>query len=207
VISQRLLINYNDHNLLALSVFVSSLITWNGVDLFSIRIITHRCSISRVRKLKAVGRAAALVLLLVAMMGPWFYDSHPATEESCSAPLVWLGNGHCACLVSLAAAFWVSVSPGQSSLWLMCLLPALPFLSTLFLILGRGQRYLWIFHLIAWGLAAAFSVFLFVGSWSSNSALRLWGAGFGGMLAVVMLAGEMLAARLRPDRESRRIAV
>ena len=155
---------------------------------------------SRVSILKTVSRVAALVLLLVAMMGPWFFDTHPATEESCSAPLVWLGGGHCACLVSLMAAFWVSVGSGQGSLlWLLCLPPALPFLSTLLLLLGRERRWLWAFHLAAWGLAAAFSLLLFVGSWYSHSALRLWGAGLCGVVAVVMLAGEILVARLRID--------
>jgi len=138
---------------------------------------------------------AALVLLLVAMMGPWFTDSRPATEESCSAPLVWLGSGHCACLVSLMAAFRESFRPGQ----VLCLLLALPFLSTLLLLLGRERRYLWVSHLTAWGLAAAFSLSLFVGSWYSHRALRLWGAGLCGVVAVAMLAGEMLVARLRPD--------
>ena len=62
----------------------------------------------RASKLKTVGRVASLVFLLVAMMGPWFADSHPATEESCSRPpapglrpLVWLGGGYCACLITL----------------------------------------------------------------------------------------------------------
>jgi hypothetical protein len=107
---------------------------------------------SRVSILKTVGRVAALVLLLVATMGPWFTDSRPATEESCSAPLVWLGSGHCACLVSLMAAFREAVSPGQGSLLWLCLPPALPFLSTLLLLLGRERRCLWVFHLTAWGL-------------------------------------------------------
>jgi len=145
--------------------------------------------------IKTVSRVAALVLLLVAMMGPWFYDSHPATQESCSAPLVWLGSGHCACLVSLMAALGESFVLGQ----VLCLLLALPFLSTVLLLLGRKRRALRAFHLTAWGLAAAFSLFLFVGSWYSNRALRLWGAGLCGVVAVAMLAGEILAARLRPD--------
>ena len=140
-------------------------------------------------------QGVAALVLLVAMMGPWFTDSHPATEESCSAPLVWLGSGHCACLVSLMAAFRESFRPGQ----VLCLLLALPFLSTLLLLLGRERRYLWVSHLTAWGLAAAFSLFLFVGSRYSHRALRLWGAGLCGVVAVAMLAGEILVARLRPD--------
>jgi len=60
--------------------------------------------------------------------------------------------------------------------------------------------------LTAWGLAAAFSLFLFVGSWYSNRALRLWGAGLCGAVAVVVLAGEILVARLWLDQESRPVA-
>jgi hypothetical protein len=144
-----------------------------------------------------VGRVIALLLLLIAMAGPWFYDSHPATEASCLAPLVWLGNGHCACLVSLLAAFWVSVSLGQGLLWMLCLLQTIPFLSTVLILLGGERRFYRIFHLTAWGLTAAFSNFLFIGIWYSNRALRLWGAGLSGVVAVISLAGELLVARLR----------
>jgi len=161
---------------------------------------------SQVIKLKTVGRVAALLLLLVALMGPWFFDSHPATEETCSAPLVWIGNGHCACLVSVVELL-VSVGVGQSSLWLMCLIPMLPFLSTIFLILGRGRQTLWIFHLFAWGLTAVFSLFFYLlGIGSADILLRIWGAGFSSMLAVAMLAGEIWAGKRLPDRESRLIA-
>ena len=93
-------------------------------------------------------------------------------------------------------ALWVSVSLGQSFLWLICLLPALPFLSTILLILSRGRRYAWIFYLIAWGLTEALSLLLFFGIWASTGVLMLWGAGFGGMLVLAVLAGEILTARL-----------
>jgi hypothetical protein len=174
--------------------------------LFSIRNGTLQRSRPQVTKWKAVGRVAALLLLLVAMTGPWLIDTHPATEESCSAPLVWLGDGQCACLVSFVAS-WAPISADQSPLWVMLLLPTLPFLSTMLLILGRGQRYLWIFHLFAWGLTAVFSLFIFIlVIWSSHFLLSLWGAGTGGMLAVAVLAGEILTAKRLPDRPSRRVA-
>ena len=148
--------------------------------------------------LRWLGRLAALVLLLVAMMGPWIIDSHPATEENCSAPLVYHGNGLCACLISLPAAFLQLVKPGQSiNLAFICLLPTLPFFSTVFLLLGKGQRRLWIFHLVAWGLTAALSLFLFFGIWLDR--VFLWGAGLAGLLSVAMLTGELLAAKLHPD--------
>ena len=115
-------------------------------------------------KLKTISRVVALVFLLVAMVGPWFTDSHPATEETCTIPLVWLGNGYCACLVSFMALV-KAVILGQSSLWLLCLPPVLPFLSTLLLFLIGERRRLWISHLIAWGVIVIYSFFLFFGLW------------------------------------------
>ena len=151
----------------------------------------------RVSKLKTIGRVASLVFLLVATMGPWFADSHPATEETCSHPLVWLGSGHCACLVSLMACV-EDVTSGQSSLWwLLCLPPALPILSTLLLLLIGERRWLWVCHLTAWGLVAIYSLLLFVGNWYSHRALILWGAGLCGVVAVAILVGEILIARLQ----------
>ena len=149
----------------------------------------------RIGRLKTVGRVASLVLLLVTMMGPWFIDTHPATEESCSPPLVWLGNGYCACLVSFMATTRMARSPGQSLLWLLCLPPALPFLSTLLLLLSGERRRLWVCHLTAWGLVAIYSLFMFVGRWYSHPALVLWGAGLGGVVAVATLVGEILVGK------------
>jgi hypothetical protein len=143
-------------------------------------------------KLKTFGRVASLVLLLMAAMGPWFIDSHPATEEACSPPLVWQGNGYCACFVSLKEAFRMAFLPGHHLLWLVCLPPALPFLSTLLLIFSRERRWLWVCHLIAWGLVAIYSLFLFVGYWYRHPALIQWGAGISGVVAVAVLVGEML---------------
>jgi len=174
--------------------------------------------------IKTVGRVAALVLLLVAMMGPWFCDSHPATQESCSTPLVWLGNGYCACLESLMSWLGHGFGPGgmlaemvsgglrldaggianNVTMLIMSFLPLLPFLSTLLLFVGGKRRGLWVFHLVAWGLAAAVSAFFLVACWwQGEGRLRVWGAGLCGVVAVAMLVGEILAARLRPGREAR----
>jgi hypothetical protein len=156
----------------------------------------------RVGILKTVGRVASLALLLVTTMGPWFIDSHPATEESCSHPLVWLGSGHCACLVSLMAAIREAVKPGHHLLWLLCLPPALPFLSTLLLLLSGERRWLWVCHLAAWGLVAIYSLFLFVGHWIPHPMLRLWGAGLCGVVAVAILVGEILVGKSLTLNES-----
>ena len=156
----------------------------------------------RAGKLKTIGRVAPLVLLLVTTMGPWFIDTHPATENSCSPPLVWLGNGYCACLVSFMAALRLSLSPGHHMLWLVCLPPALPFLSTLHLILYGVRRQLWVFHLTAWALVAIYSLTMFIGRWYSHPALIIWGAGLGGVVAVATLVGEILVGKSPTLNES-----
>ena len=83
-------------------------------------------------------------------------------------------------------------------------LPLLPFLSTLLLFVGGERRGLGVFHLVAWGLAAAVSAFfLLVVGWQGAVVFRLWGSWLCAVLAVAVLAGEILAARLRPSRKAR----
>lgn len=147
---------------------------------------------------KIAARLAALMLLLAAMFGPWFYDSHPAAAETCQPPLVWLGGGLCACLVSLFSAIPASLVSGGSLLWLVCLLPGLPFFSTLLLLLFGQPRKVWILHLAALGLAAALALFLFIGVWLSDREVILWGAGLYGAVTAIMLVGEVLVNRRFP---------
>ena len=90
---------------------------------------------------------------------------------------------------------------GHNSLWLFCLPLALPVLSTLLLLLIGESRWRWVSHLTAWGLVAIYSLFLFIvgGNWDwySHRVLILWGAGLGGVVAVAILAVEILIARLQ----------
>ena len=146
----------------------------------------------QVSKLKTAGRVTALVFLLVAAMGPWFMDSHPATEETCSPPLVWLGDGYCGCWVSLMATLRMATWTDHSVLWLPCLPPALPFLSTLLLVVGRERQWLWVCHLTAWGLVAVYALFIHAFIWYWHRALIFWGAGLGGVVAVATLVWEIL---------------
>jgi hypothetical protein len=135
----------------------------------------------RVGILVGVGRVPVLVLVAV---------------------LVWLGGGLCACLVSLFSAIPASLVSGGSLLWLVCLLPGLPFFSTLLLLLFGQPRRVWILHLAAPGLAAALALFLFIGVWLSDWEVILWGAGLYGATALLLLAMETLAAwpRQRPSQ-------
>jgi hypothetical protein len=150
--------------------------------------------------------------MVVAALGPWFVDTHPATEETCSPPLVWVGEGYrtrlesrvpagytgyCACLESLAAALGRAANLGQSAslLLVLCLPAVLPFVSTLFLLFGGERRGLWAGHLAAWGLAGAYALIWFAGIWYLYRVIWLWGAGLCVIVAAATLAGEVVAAR------------
>ena len=167
--------------------------------------------------LKTAGRLAGLLLMVVAALGPWFVDTHPATEETCSPPLVWVGEGYrgrlesiipsklrvggytgyCACLESLAGALGRAANLGESAplLLVLCLPAGLPFASTLFLLLGGERRGVWAGHLAAWGLTGAYALIWFAGIWYLYRVIWLWGAGLGVVAAAGTLAGEGVAAR------------
>src|SRR5512139_2307435 len=130
--------------------------------------------------LKTPGRLAGLLLLVVATLGPWFVDTHPATEETCTAPLVWVGNGYCACIVSLVS-FYKTIGDWEE--W-VGIPPLLPILFTLLYFLGGNHRFLWYLHLTGWFLLALYSLFWFFMGWSSGQGLFLWGAGLCGAVAV-----------------------
>jgi len=144
---------------------------------------------SRISISKTIWRLAALGLLILSSLGPWFADTHPATEETCTAPLVWVGNEYCACIISLVS-FYKTIGDWEE--W-VGIPPLLPILFTLLLFLGRNHRFLWYFHLTAWFLVALYSLFWFFLGWSSGQGLFLWGAGLGSAVAVLLLAGEILA--------------
>ncbi len=152
--------------------------------------------------IKLARRLAGLLLVVATAAGPWFLEQHPATEESCSPPLVWLGEGRCACTPSLVGAFGNGLSPSQREVWVLLLPPALPFAGTLLLLLAGERRGAWAGYLTAWGLAGAYSFLLFVRPRFLYRQVWLWGAGLCGVVAVAMLAWEVLAAR-KHRREAR----
>jgi len=130
--------------------------------------------------------------------------SHPATEESCSRPpapglrpLVWLGGGYCACLITLKE-YVEGALYGRDVMWLLCLPPTLPVLSTLLLLLIGERRWPWVSHLTAWGLVAIYALLWFVGVWYAyRGVLVLWGAGLGGVVAVTIMVVELPIARFQ----------
>jgi hypothetical protein len=169
-----------------------------------------------INKHKNVWRVAVLVLLVVAIVGPWTFsaDGVPPAEW-CDAPLILLENGRCVRLVSgatilafMASAFFqlsVGLVTGEMVLadrtgeFLLTFLftvgmflLVLPFFSTLFQILGRGHRRMRVFHVITWGLATLpalpIAAHLVFGPYS-----KLWGAWLYIALTAVALTLELLA--------------
>ena len=174
---------------------------------------------------KTAWRAALLILLVVAVIGPWTYtaDGVPPPEW-CDEPNILLESGRCVRLVSgtRVLTFMVNVFPEMSAdlvtgettfagrgrefffsflLTLGSILVVLPVFSTLLLILGRSRRRLRVFQVAAWGVAELLALPLAV---IDLSKLRfvVWGIWLYVALADVALTLELLAlvgeqARLR----------
>jgi hypothetical protein len=163
-------------------------------------------------------RAIVLVLLLVAIIGPWTLDLIVVPSEySCSAPAIRLNGDYCgipmsgiwvlSAMTGVLANMIVYLATGTTaftdrfrefSFGLLGLLLVLPFFSTLFLILREDNRGRFVFHLAILSLAVG------TGLWVATvSHLKqfwvLWGIWLYVGLAVSALILEvvMLAVRGR----------
>lgn len=130
-------------------------------------------------KTKRVWRVVIVILLLVAIAGPWWFDRIlvPA-QYMCSAPNVRLEGDFCGLPVSgtwfpsMAVGVTINVVveliTGKAVLYdrisafavNLFLLPVLPIISTLLMILGKYRRHRQVFHIIALGLAVCFALFM-----------------------------------------------
>ena len=174
---------------------------------------------------KTTWRVAVLMLLAVAVIGPWTYtaDGVPPPEW-CDEPNILLESGRCVRLVSGTSilTFMTNVFPEMSAdlvtgettfagrgrefffsflLTLGAILVVLPFFSTLLLILGRAHRRLRVFQVAAWGVAELLALLLAVLGLAKLH-FALWGiwlyvamAGVALTLELLTLVGEQ--ARLR----------
>jgi hypothetical protein len=149
---------------------------------------------------KTAWPVAALALLLEAMAGSWTLDTHAESRETCLSPLVYLGEGRCACKISLWTLIGVSVQWGRDRLAWLLFLPGLPLLSTLLVHLGGERRWARVFHLAVSGLVLTLAVVAAVAQWLQHAAvsLVLWGIWLCAAVAVAALACEVLAARRLP---------
>lgn len=73
------------------------------------------------------------------------------------------------------------------------LLPVLPFISTLFMILGRHSRRRQVFHIIVLGLAASFALYISTAIFSQLGYWALWGIWLYIAVAVCGLILEVLS--------------
>ena len=176
---------------------------------------------------KSVGRVAVLMLLLVAIMGPWTYSSDGVPPaEWCRAPNILLENDRCVRLVSgatvltfMVSAFFsmsvglvtgATVLPDRAREFLGVFLftvgiflLVLPFFSTLILIRGGDRRRLQVFQVMAWGLAAVLSLLPALLAMSGSGLYsELWGIWLYFGLAAGALTLEVLAlvAARRPSQ-------
>ena len=148
---------------------------------------------------KRVIRVAALVPLLVAVIGPWTFSSDGVPPAAwCRDPNILLDNGRCVRRVSGAEVLlfmsggFISVNVqliegtldladrGREFLsvylsMVLLILLVQPVFSTLLLILGGDRPRVRIYHVVAWGLTAALSGLLLVASCWSERCTDLWG--------------------------------
>ena len=168
---------------------------------------------------KNIVRVAVLVLLLVAIVGPWTYSSDGTPPaEWCRDPNILLENGRCVRLVSgaevltfMTGAFLsLNLQLVKGTLVLadrareffgvflfvvLLFLLVQPFFSTLLLIFGGDRPRRGMYHVATWGLAAVISALLLVASCWSGLRTDLWGIWLYVGLAASVLAVELSAIR------------
>jgi hypothetical protein len=182
---------------------------------------------SWINKHQRVWRVVILVLLLIAMLGPWAFDLiNVPSEFSCSPnvrlegdfcgmPLSGIGvfSGMVGGLINLGVRLATGATaftdvPRELLFSLLLLLLVAPFFSTLPLILGGDRRRWRVFHVVAWGLAVGIGLLLGLAgssrlSWVfSRLFWVLWGIwlyiGLAG--SALILEVLVLVAGRRPDQ-------
>jgi hypothetical protein len=152
-------------------------------------------------------RVALLVLVLVAIVGPWTIDQILVPSEySCSTPNIRLDDDFCgtplpgtwwlywmvigfvyasAGLVTGAMGFveWADVFRVSLLLFLL----VLPFFSTLLLILRGDRRRRQMFNVVAWGLAAGIALWIGMSSYP-----RLFWVLWGSWLYIGLAASALM---------------
>jgi hypothetical protein len=151
-------------------------------------------------------RPVALLLLLVAIAGPWGFDRiHVPSPYPCSAPYVRLDENFCGRPLSLA---WTLQGGSFSNLGSMLrslatypltaliFLPLLPFISTMLLLLPGERRHARAMQVVVLGLVGVgILALLLLPPWRGHWAL--WGIWlYSGVIAALLLL-EILALRQR----------
>jgi hypothetical protein len=165
---------------------------------------------------KRTWRAAALILLVIAILGPWAYERlHVPAQYDCAGPSVRLEGDFCGLPFSLLkglAMLFVSLlgilsgdiaisrDPLILTLALMPLVLIMPMFTNLYL-LWRNQQVRWqVFNVTAWGLAA-----ITAGVFLSLSGLRLAAPPWGVLLYIVVALSVLALELLSPIMSRRAI--
>ena len=160
-------------------------------------------------------RASVLLLLAVALLGPWTFDTvNVPGEFACSAPFIRLNDDFCGLPISGIQFFqlWIGAffympfelitggftgSAREFLLGLSIILPLIPFFTTLFLLWKKDARQLRTAHLVAWALALLLTL-AFMLLQTQDPLIPLRGLWFYILLAVGAIVIEYLAARNNP---------
>jgi hypothetical protein len=161
---------------------------------------------------KRIWRLSFLAMLVVAMIGPWFFDRINVPQPyTCHLPNVRLDDDFCGVPVSI---LWILGMMPSTFVYLMdalikgidrpynyagaewltllfSIFLILPFLSTVLLVIWDKQQRLMKIHLISLGLAAGTSLLVLAFSFASSSWM-LWGVWLYVILTVGQLAVEIL---------------
>jgi len=163
-------------------------------------------------KNKRIWRTAILIMLLVALIGPWTFERiNVPAKYPCSPPFIRLEGDFCGepmsgiWILSFMIFGMVSSSMGLASGGIVFIdwarqflfssflfLLILPFFTTILLIGGKDSRRLRIIHLIAWGMAIGIGLLIAFSSFSGPRWELLWGIWLFIGLAVSILVLELL---------------
>lgn len=144
------------------------------------------------REHKSIWRLAALALLVVALLGPWWFDRiYMEAQYPCSAPFIRLEGSFCGTPepMTLLLFIWVGGSIEWVIRWAMgATVPAfdrsllvllwialvLPFLTSLPLLLRDHRRSWRVIHILVWALAIILALVIALDN-SPRWAGVLWG--------------------------------
>lgn len=158
-------------------------------------------------------RVVVLLLLILALLGPWAFDQINVPAEYDCSPFIRLDGDFCGMPMSGIRFFqlWVGgffymlfelisgkfMGQGQEFLVVLSILPVLPFFTTLLLLWRKDARQLQTAHLIAWTLALILTSLFFIAQ-INDSVAGLWGVWFYILLAVGAILIEYFAAKNNP---------
>jgi hypothetical protein len=155
---------------------------------------------------KRTWRTAALILLAIAILGPWAYDliSVPGLY-SCDSPYVRLEGDFCGLPISLLMALGalfgslldilsgdIAIGQVTHTLPLMLLVFIMPIFTNLYLLRHNEQARWQVFNVTAWGLAAIVAG-VYLGLSGPRPHAPPWGVLLYAVVALGVLALELLS--------------